>query len=65
MNKRLISVQELSEMLGIKVSTVYEWVSLKNIPYVKVGRLTKFDPAKIEEWIMERSVEPRNMIDRL
>ena len=62
--KRLIDVQELSEMIGAKVSTIYEWVSKKFIPYVKVGRLTKFDEAKIDNWIAERSVEPRNVIDR-
>lgn len=62
--KRLISVPELSEMIGVKVSTLYEWVSKKSIPYVKVGRLTKFDEAKIDKWIVERSVEPRNIVDR-
>ncbi len=51
-------------MIGVKVSTLYEWVSKKSIPYVKVGRLTKFDEAKIDKWIVERSVEPRNIVDR-
>ena len=64
MNKRLISIQELSELIGVKVSTLYEWVSKKNIPYVKVGRLTKFDLNKIDNWITERSIETRNVVDR-
>jgi len=43
MEKRLLSVNELSEYIGISVNTVYSWVSQKIIPYVKCGRLTKFD----------------------
>lgn len=56
MNKRLIDVQELSDMLEISVNTVYAWVSQRKIPFVKCGRLTKFDVRKIDEWIEKNSV---------
>jgi len=58
-NQRLINAQELSNMLGISVNTAYSWVSQKKIPFVKCGRLTKFDVQKIEEWIKENSVEEK------
>jgi excisionase family DNA binding protein len=51
MEKRLLSVKELSEYLGIKAHTLYTWVSQKRIPYVKCGRLTKFDIKAIDNWI--------------
>jgi len=56
-SRRLINVQELAEYLDLKVGTVYSLVSQRRIPFVKVGRLTKFDLQKIEQWIEENSVE--------
>ena len=56
MNRRLIDVQELSELTGLSKNTIYCWVSQRRIPFVKCGRLTKFDVQKIEKWIEEHSV---------
>ena len=57
MDKRLIDVQELSDMLGITINTAYSWVSQRKIPSVKCGRLRKFDVQEIEKWI-KRNSEP-------
>ncbi len=59
MQKRLINITELSEMIGVRVCTLYRWVSQKRIPYVKVGRLTKFDLEAIDDWIKESSVDSK------
>jgi len=56
MQKRLLNINEVSQMIGIQVDTLYRWVSQRRIPYVKVGRLTKFDVVAIDEWIKEYSV---------
>jgi len=37
----------------ISVNTLYSWVSQKKIPYIKCGRLTKFDK-KIIDRLIER-----------
>lgn len=55
--RRLINVNELSEYTGLSTNTLYSWVSQKRIPYVKCGRLTKFDLERIDDWIKEISVE--------
>ena len=59
MNKRLINIQELSELTGLSMSTLYSWVSQRRIPFVKCGRLTKFDLERINDWIEESSVEDK------
>jgi len=59
MNKRLININELSEYIGMSPSTIYSWVSQRRIPFVKCGRLTKFDLERINEWIEESSVEEK------
>ena len=47
----MLSVPEFAEYIGISVNTVYSWVSQKIIPYVKCGRLTKFDKQVIDRLI--------------
>ncbi len=59
MNKRLINTNELSEYIGLSTSTIYSWVSQRRIPFVKCGRLTKFDLQRINDWIEESSVEEK------
>ena len=56
--RRLISIQETSDYTGIPVSTLYKWVGQRKIPHVKMGRLVKFEPAKLDEWIKQQSVMP-------
>jgi excisionase family DNA binding protein len=60
MQKRLITIKEASEYLGISVNTLYSWVSQKKIDYVKIGRLTKFDLRVIDNFIENNSVEAVN-----
>ena len=54
MDKRFIGIQELADLLGISKNTVYSWTCQKRIPYLKVGRLVKFDRGDIEGWIKGR-----------
>jgi len=56
MEKRLFSIKELSQYLGIKEHTLYIWVSQRRIPFVKCGRLTKFDLRAIDRWIDRNAV---------
>ena len=57
LEKRFLGIEQLAEYLGIAKGTVYVWVCHRKIPYVKVGRLVKFDMQKIEVWLNENSVE--------
>ena len=56
----LIDKQELAKQLGVKISTLYSWIHQKRIPYVKIGRLVKFDQKDINIWIQSRKIEARN-----
>ena len=55
---RLVNVQEVAEYTGLSVHTLYTMVSQRRIPYVKVGRLTKFDIGLLEQWIKQNTVMP-------
>ncbi len=60
MQRRLITIKEASEYLGIKVNTLYSWVSQKKIDYVKMGRLTKFDIRVLDKFIENNTIEATN-----
>lgn len=48
---RLMSIGEAADYLGVKKSTLYSWVFYRKIPFIKVGRLVKFDLSELQEWI--------------
>ncbi|MDE2232334.1 MAG: helix-turn-helix domain-containing protein [Candidatus Omnitrophica bacterium] len=53
-------MNECSEFLGVTKGTLYVWVCHKKIPYVKVGRLVKFDLNQLEQWLKKNSVAMLN-----
>ena len=44
----LIDINALSERLKIAKGTLYNWVYLRRIPFVKLGRALRFDPNEID-----------------
>ena len=48
---RWLSVDELVGYLGIKRDTVYKWITRRNMPAHKVGRLWKFRKEEIDAWV--------------
>ena len=54
--RRLLNITELSEMIGLKPNTIYHWVSQRRIPFVRLGGRTKFDIEEIDNWIKESSI---------
>ena len=55
--KRYIGVKGLAEYLDVTDKTIYHWTFTKQIPYIKLGRLLKFDLKEIDKWIDERRVK--------
>ena len=47
----LVDVNELARRLGISRHTIYSWVSQRRIPYLKVGRLLRFEPTAVDAWL--------------
>ena len=56
MDRRLIDIKELEQYIGVSRNTIYSWIWLKQIPYVKAGKLVRFDLKSIDEWIQDRAV---------
>ena len=54
--KRFLDIPGLCTYLEIKKQTAYSWVYQKKIPYLKIGRLVKFDKQEIDRWIDSKRV---------
>jgi excisionase family DNA binding protein len=48
-SRTLIDINELSRRLSIAKGTLYNWVYLRRIPYIKAGRCLRFDPDTVFE----------------
>lgn len=57
---RLLSVKEAGHYTGLSTHTLYTMVSHRRIPYVKVGRLTKFDVELLDAWLKQHTVMPKS-----
>lgn len=54
----LFDVHGLSKYLSVETSWIYKQVSLKTIPYFKVGKYTRFRKRDIDRWIESQMVKP-------
>ncbi len=55
--KKFVGIEDLAAYLGVRANTVRSWVWQRQIPYVKVGRLVRFDMQEVDTWIRDRRKE--------
>ena len=55
--RRFLGIEEMAEYLGVKKGTLYVWVCQRRIPYLKIGKLVKFDLQETEDWLSEKRVK--------
>jgi excisionase family DNA binding protein len=56
-DRRYLGVDDFANYLGVPKGTVYFWVCQKKIPYLKIGKLLKFDLKEIEPWLKEKRIK--------
>lgn len=49
--ERLLNAKQVSELIEVKPSTIYQWVRLGLIPYAKLGKCVRFKKAELFRWI--------------
>jgi len=66
--KRLLTPDEVAEMLHIARKTMVIMARKQRIPCIRIGRLVRFDQKDIDRWIdnprsQEREMNARSVID--
>jgi excisionase family DNA binding protein len=57
--RALVTVQEAARYLAVSVSTLYGWVWQRRVPFIKMGRALRFDPADLEAFVEADKLRPR------
>lgn len=57
--EKLLTIEQLSELILISRSTLYEWTHAKFIPYYKFPNWVRFKMSEIEIWLKKRRKKGR------
>ncbi|MBU4473543.1 MAG: helix-turn-helix domain-containing protein [Candidatus Omnitrophica bacterium] len=58
---KILNPGQVSELLQVKLSTIYQWTHQDYIPHYKVGRFVRFDEIQIMDWLKKGQCAGRNM----
>ena len=58
MEQVLWTKKDVARFLGRSLSSIDHAVSARKIPYLKVLRHVRFDPAEVKAWVGQMSVKP-------
>lgn len=56
---KILTIEEVAELLKVKKSTLYSWVSEGRIPSFKLHGLVCFDKEEIEGWVRQSRIIKR------
>jgi excisionase family DNA binding protein len=62
MDEKYYKPAELATLLGVKLSTVYNWTHIGYVPHVKMGKLLRFRKDSIDEWLKRQERKGRSKI---
>jgi len=57
--EKLLTIEQLSELIQISRSTLYEWTHCGFIPHYKLPKGVRFKISEVDLWLMKRSVKGR------
>lgn len=55
--QRLLNIKETAVYLNKTVWALYQMISRRQIPFVKMGDRVYFDSLRLNEWIKEKTIE--------
>lgn len=54
------TLREIASHLQISEDTVHRWISRKGMPAHKAGRVWRFKPSEVDEWIKSGGANPQS-----
>ena len=60
--EKLLTVDNLCELLQVKRGLVYKWVHYGYVPHVKIGTALRFKESHIEVWVKKRERRGRSAV---
>lgn len=56
----MLNIHELAKELNLSESGLYQMVSQRKIPFLKIGRSIRFDSSEIQKWLENKKVGTQN-----
>ncbi|MCT4642487.1 MAG: helix-turn-helix domain-containing protein [Bacteriovoracaceae bacterium] len=56
-SQSLLKIQQICSLLNIQESHLRSLIFRSEIPFIKIGRLIRFDPDKIKKWLEEKNFQ--------
>lgn len=60
-----LSVEEIAKHLGVSKETVYRWLERKTIPAHRMGKLWKFKPSEVDEWVLRGGASEKDAMENI
>jgi len=57
--EKLLTPQEIADILGVQPSTIYQWTHQGYIPHVKIGKFVRFKEKDVERWVEKKTSNGR------
>jgi len=58
------SVEEIANHLGLSKETIYRWLEREAIPAHRIGKLWKFKPSEVDQWIVNGGASDKDALSR-
>ena len=58
--EKLLKIDNICDLLGVKRSTIYEWVHIGYISYYKFPKGVRFRESEIDQWIRNKKKKSRS-----
>lgn len=59
-----LSVEEISQHLGVSKETIYRWLERESIPAHRIGKLWKFKASEVDKWIIGGGAADKDALSR-
>ena len=57
--RNLVSINIAAQRLGVSVFTLRRWIAQRRVPFVRLGRLIRFNQLSLDQFIASNAVETR------
>ncbi len=57
--EKLLTIQQVSDLLQVSRSLVYKWVHYDFVPYVKIGSVLRFKESELNRWLKNKEHKGR------
>jgi len=66
MPEKWVSVEEVTEHLGVTRDSIYRWIENKGLPAHKIGKLWKFKLSEVDKWVESgTATNPKNRTKKI